>query len=129
MREVPDVTLMASDCDSPTGTSVCKNGANGGYWVYFQGTWQDGWGGTSFAAPEWGAFLGLVQQKDGSTAIASPLVRLYALAGGASYHTYFHDITSGCNSYDGVTGFCAAAGYDEGSGLGSFNGVALEAAY
>lgn len=129
MREVPDVSFMASDCDSPSGTSVCKSGKNGGYWVYFEGAWQNGWGGTSFAAPEWGAFLSLIQNRYGSVAIASPLTRLYALAGGSSYHTYFHDVTSGCNSYDGVTGFCAASGFDEGSGLGSFNGSALEAAY
>ena len=129
MREVPDVALMADDCDSPSGTSVCDSGANGGYWVYFEGSWQNGWGGTSFAAPEWGAFLGLIQQRYGSTAIASPLVRLYALGGSSSYHSYFHDVTSGCNTYDGVTGFCAASGYDEASGLGSFIGSALEAAY
>jgi subtilase family serine protease len=129
MREVPDVALLASPCDAPDGDSVCDNGKNGGYWQYFQGAWQNGWGGTSFAAPEWGAFLALVQQKYGSTPITSPLVRLYALAGTPEYGSYFHDITSGCNTYDGVSGFCASPGYDDASGLGSFIGAPLQAAY
>ncbi|HTV72389.1 MAG TPA: S53 family peptidase, partial [Candidatus Acidoferrales bacterium] len=129
MREVPDVALMASPCDAPDGDSLCDGGENGGYWQYFQGAWQNGWGGTSFAAPEWGAFLTLVQQKYGSTPITSPLVRLYALAGTPGYDTYFHDVTAGCNTYDGVPGFCASSGYDDASGLGSFIGAPLQAAY
>ncbi|HEY0798627.1 MAG TPA: S53 family peptidase [Candidatus Baltobacteraceae bacterium] len=129
MREVPDVALIASPCDAPSGDSLCDSGANGGYFQYFQGAWQNGWGGTSFAAPEWSAFLALVAQKDGTTPITSPLTRLYALAGSPSYRNYFHDVTSGCNTYDGVSGFCASSSYDTASGLGSFIGAPLEAAY
>jgi subtilase family serine protease len=115
-RDVPDVSFMADDEDP-----------NGGYFIYFEGSWENGWGGTSFAAPEWTAFLSLVEEHDGS--IASPLTRLYALASGSSYDSYFHDVKSGCNTYDGVTGFCAAANYDQGSGWGSPIGDALWGAY
>jgi xanthomonalisin len=44
---------------------------------------------------------------------------IYPLALGSSYHTLFHDITSGNN------GFPATAGYDLDSGWGSPNGSAL----
>lgn len=62
-------------------------------------------GGTSFAAPEWAAFLAL------------------------EYRSLFHDIRSGCNGIDGVHPYCARAGYDEVTGLGSFIGSALQRAY
>jgi subtilase family serine protease len=117
MREVPDVTLMADGCDI------------GGYIIYLKGGFQNFWYGTSFAAPEWAAFLALVQQRYGSTPIASPLYRLYALAATPAYTSLFHDIVSGCNHFKGVPGFCAAPGYDDASGLGSFVGAALQAAY
>jgi kumamolisin len=118
MREVPDVALM-SDWDDP----------NGGYVRYFAGAWSNHHGGTSFAAPEWAAFLALVQQRYGSNPIPSPLARLYALAATPEYDTFFHDIVSGCNTYDGVPGYCAYTGYDRADGLGSFVGSALQAAY
>jgi len=114
-RDVPDITLMADDQDK------------GGYVVYFRGSWKNGWGGTSFAAPQWAAFLALAEEKDGG--IASPLARLYSLGGGRGYESEFHDVILGCNTYDGVTGFCAAPNYDRASGWGSFNGYSLWSAY
>lgn len=117
MREVPDVALMADGADL------------GGYVIYYKGKLQNDWYGTSFAAPEWAAFLALIQQRYGRAPIVSPLYRLYGLAASPSYSLLFHDIVSGCNSFAGVPGYCAKAGYDQASGLGSFIGAALEAAY
>jgi subtilase family serine protease len=114
-RDVPDVSFMADDED------------DGGYSTYFRGSWMHGWGGTSFAAPQWTAFLALAEERNGS--IASPLVRLYALGGGSSYGSEFHDIISGCNTYDGIQGFCAGPNYDRASGWGSFNGDSLWLTY
>lgn len=117
-RDVPDVALMAD-----------WNDVNGAYFMYYDGKWLSQWGGTSFAAPEWAAYLALIQSRYGSKKIASPLVRLYALAEPARYHALFHDITRGCNGLDGVPGFCAHAGYDQATGLGSFIGDPLLKAY
>ena len=36
-------------------------------------------------------------------------------------HQTFHDVTSGANGYDHVTGFTAGPGYDMASGLGTPN--------
>jgi kumamolisin len=116
-RDVPDVSLMADDADS-----------NGGYFVFFRALWRRGWGGTSFAAPEWAGFLALIAQSQGGE-IASPIQTLYGLAATPSYGSLFHDITVGCNGFRHVTGYCATTGYDQASGLGSFVGANLAAAY
>jgi kumamolisin len=116
-RDVPDVALMADDYD-----------VNGGYLIYYRGDWQSGWGGTSFASPMWAGFFSLIAQAQGGT-IPSPLVTLYQLGGTTSYGSLFHDITKGCNTYRNVQGYCAAKGYDQTTGLGSFIGSSLEAAY
>jgi subtilase family serine protease len=117
MRQVPDVALMADGCDI------------GGYIIYWKGKLQNTWYGTSFAAPEWAAFLALVQERYGTTAIASPLYRLYNLGATPAYSTLFHNIVQGCNGYNGVPGFCAHTGVSATSGLGSFIGAPLQAAY
>ena len=46
----------------------------------------------------------------------------------SNYSTYFNDVTTGNNSYGGLTGFAAGAGYDMASGLGSPKGAAVAAA-
>jgi kumamolisin len=116
-RDVPDVSLMADDADS-----------NGGYFVFFRAEWRRGWGGTSFAAPEWAGFLALTAQSQGGE-IASPIQTLYRIAATPSYDSSFHDITKGCNGFGHVLGYCATTGYDQASGLGSFVGVNLAAAF
>ena len=96
-REVPDVSADADE--------------NTGYVVYYDGSWT-AIGGTSAAAPLWASLASLADTSCGSSiGLANP--RLYA----ASSDLY--DITSGNNSYDGVSGFAAKSGYDEASGLGA----------
>jgi hypothetical protein len=112
-REVPDVS---ADADLNTG-----------YSIYFKGQWS-AFGGTSAAAPTWAALAALA---DSSVACAANPVgfvntALYQAAA-AGYSTYFNDVTSGNNTYGGVTGFTAATGYDLASGLGSPKGAALAA--
>jgi kumamolisin len=107
-RNVPDVALNAD--------------TNTGYAIYFDGAWQI-YGGTSCAAPLWAAFTACVNQslseaQKPALGFANPI--LYALASGASYATDFHDVTTGNNLY-----YNAAAGYDNASGWGSFNGTNL----
>jgi len=80
------------------------------------------YGGTSFAAPMWAGYLALVNQQsvaNGNTPLGFINPTLYSIGAGSSYHTDFHDITSGSNGYS------ATSGYDLATGWGSPNGSAL----
>jgi hypothetical protein len=111
-RAVPDVSALADPAD--------------GYPVYFQDDSQSSSpvpgivGGTSGAAPTWAAAV--VQANAGTACQANGRVgflnnALYQAAR-SNYPTNFRDVTSGNNSVY-VTGYTAAAGYDEATGLGS----------
>jgi len=107
-RNVPDVSLNS---DQYTGYSIFYNG---GWYIY---------GGTSCAAPLWAAFTARVNQQrvangQGFLGFANP--PLYQLAGGANQTSDFHDVISGTNLF-----YSAAAGYDNATGWGSFNGAKL----
>jgi subtilase family serine protease len=82
-------------------------------------------GGTSFAAPMWAGFMALANEQallNGATSTLGFInPTLYSIYGGSSYHTDFHDITSGCQT----GGYCAATGYDLVTGIGTPNGPAL----
>ena len=113
-REVPDVS---ADADILTGYSIFYNR----HWSIFAGT--------SAAAPTWAALAALA---DASVACSGKTVgfanpALYQAAR-TSYATYFNDVTSGNNSYGGLSGFSAAGGYDMASGLGSPKGGPVAAA-
>jgi len=103
MRNVPDVALNA---DPNTGY-VIFDSIDGGWLVF---------GGTSAAAPLWAGFWSMVSQGAGIGAgFANPV--LYALANDPdSYANDFNDVTSGTNLF-----YSAVEGYDDASGLGSFN--------
>src|SRR5581483_11239416 len=96
-RDVPDLSMEADT--SP------------GNWVVFNGTWNVV-GGTSDAAPQWGAYFALLNQRIGGSGVGLPGTRLYQLCGGSSYH----DVTSGSNG-----AFSAGAGYDQVTGLGTID--------
>jgi len=109
MRNVPDVSL---DADPNTG-----------YSIYFQGKWVV-YGGTSCAAPLWAAFTALVNQQRatnglGTLGFANP--PLYTAFQGASGAADFHDIADGSTNLF----YPAVAGYDDATGLGTFNGANL----
>ena len=108
-RNVPDVSL---DADPYTGYSIYYNG---GWTVY---------GGTSCAAPLWASFTALVNQSRlaaGSSLLGFADTPLYALASSRAYANDFHDIADGSsNRY-----FPAVTGYDDATGLGTFNGANL----
>ena len=81
------------------------------------------YGGTSFAAPMWAAYIALANEQlanngEATLGFIDPLI--YPIGVGSSYATNFHDITSGTSgSYTAVTG------YDLVTGWGSPNGVNL----
>jgi uncharacterized membrane protein len=110
-RDVPDVSLSASGHDA--------------YLLYIAPELM-AVAGTSAASPSFAGLMALVNQQTASrqgNANASfyPLASLQE-SGGLSY---FHDITSGNNSVPGLTGFSAAPGYDQASGLGSVDAAVL----
>jgi subtilase family serine protease len=105
-RNVPDVSLNS---DQYTG-----------YSIYYKGQWTI-YGGTSCASPLWAAFTARVNQQRAANGIA-PLgfanLSLYPIATGSNYFRDFHDIADqSINLY-----YAAVSGYDNATGLGSFNG-------
>ena len=110
-REVPDV---AADAAPNTAPIIFLSAING--WTPV--------GGTSVAAPIWGAIFALVDQGCGSpTGFANP--KLYSL--GAASSGAFNDVTSGNNDLTGTNGgnFAARPGYDMATGWGSPNTAVL----
>ncbi|HUO27554.1 MAG TPA: S53 family serine peptidase [Candidatus Aquilonibacter sp.] len=82
----------------------------------------NGYGGTSFAAPMWAGFLALVNQQavqNGQSTLGFIDPALYTIGLSSGYDSDFHDIISGSNGYNAVTGFDLATGW------GSPNGVDL----
>ena len=109
MRNVPDVSL---DADPNTG-----------YSIYVGGGWQI-YGGTSCAAPLWGAFTALVNQARigaGQGYLGLANTTLYAVGASSHYTADFHDIAD--NSSNGF--YHAASGFDDATGWGTFNAVNL----
>jgi hypothetical protein len=108
-REVPDVSASA---DRTHGDPI-----------YYQGQWSV-FGGTSMAAPLWGALVADAEQ--GCASPKSLLPAIYS-TGAASA---FHDVTTGNNLLPGLDPnstphFTAATGYDLATGWGSPNAPAL----
>ena len=103
-RGVPDVS---GDADPNTGYNILVDGESGIF------------GGTSAVAPLWAGLVARINQQMGkSIGFLNP--QIYAQAVEASG---FHDITQGNNG-----AFSAGPGWDACTGLGTPNGVLLEAA-
>jgi pseudomonalisin len=107
-RDVPDVALLASPSTSGYVAVVQNN-------VIIVG-------GTSAAAPSWAGIVALLNQAgpvEGSGTLNTQLYTLgrqqYASGGSGP----FHDVVTGDNSFNGVTGFSAGVGYDLATGLGT----------
>ncbi len=111
-RNLPDVALTASQL------YVIYN-TNSGATV----------GGTSCAAPLWAGFTALVNQQAAATGNApvgfvNPAI--YTLAKGPNYHFYFHDITTGSNTWSASpASFFAVPGFDLCTGWGTPAGTNL----
>jgi subtilase family serine protease len=97
--------------------------ANNDNYICFNGSCQGGWGGTSFAAPRWAAYLALFNQQraaSGSPSIGLFHHMMYKIGVGPGYSSFFHDITTGSNGR-----YSAEVGYDLVTGWGSPNGPGL----
>jgi len=119
-RDVPDVSYGASpyspgfylgDDSNGTAIMVCCIG------------------GTSIAAPMWAGLSKLIAQTSGGR-LGNMNPRIYQLGAlNNSSQSGLRDVTSGNNSYNGVTGFSAASGYDQATGWGTADMATLVAAY
>jgi subtilase family serine protease len=116
LRNVPDVAAQADYVNYNCAEGACA----GDY------------GGTSFSAPRWAAFMALVNQQ--AVSAGNPTVgfvnpAIYAIGEGTTYSADFHDITYGNN--DARNNCCgwpyynAVPGYDLVTGWGSPNGQSL----
>jgi subtilase family serine protease len=77
------------------------------------------YGGTSLAAPLWAGIAALIEQETGGR-LGNLNPRIYGLGPLEDFATVgLRDVTSGSNSYNGVTGFTAGPLYDQASGWGS----------
>jgi subtilase family serine protease len=113
-RGVPDISMTSA--------------VNGAAWIYlsFGGFGGPGWqlvGGTSEATPIFSGIVALADQVAGHRlGLINP--GLYAL-GALSQHTKIPtglvDVTTGNNSFGGVTGYNAGPGYDLASGWGTID--------
>jgi uncharacterized repeat protein (TIGR01451 family) len=111
MRNMPDVALTADNI------FVVSSGGQEGIF-----------GGTSCASPLWAGFMALANQQAASLANTPPVGFLapivYALAKTTNYTSYFHDITTGNNTWPGSpTNFYGVPGYDLCTGWGTPNGT------
>ncbi len=126
-RAVPDISLNADWFHTPQN-------------LYFNGS-LSGNGGTSIVAPE---LAGFFAQEDSyllsegnicgsGTSACAPLGNanypLYQSALTFTPHKPYYDITSGCNSNNIGTGYCAGTGYDLVTGWGSANMLQLAWAF
>jgi subtilase family serine protease len=97
--------------------------ANTDNYICYDGTCEGGWGGTSFAAPRWAAFVALANQQSvalGKSTLGFINPAIYTIGLGTSYSTAFYDITSGSNGT-----YSTEKGYDLVTGWGSPNGTGL----
>ena len=105
------------------GSTTYRNGpdvsANANFTFYTCGDQQacqaNEYGGTSFAAPMWAAFIALVNQQlvaNGGARVGNFNATIYPQNLTSTYATDFHDITSGkSGSYSAVTGYDLVTGW------------------
>lgn len=121
------------------GCSACsqtlRNGpdvsANANYTFYVcadQSTCTENlYGGTSFAAPMWAAYIALANQQslaNGNAVVGFINPAIYDIGLGTSYDSDFHDITSGSNGYKATVGYDLATGWGSPNGSGLINALA-----
>lgn len=109
-RGTPDISMSAA--------------VNGAAWVYWTFGGNPGWhliGGTSEASPIFSGIVAMADQK-AHRRLGDINPALYAMGAGGS-GSGLVDVTSGNNSFAGVTGFDATTGYDLASGWGTIDGA------
>ncbi len=108
-RGVPDVSYSAAVLHGVL-TYLNIPGIPVGFYLF---------GGTSAGSPQWAAILAIADQQAGCD-LGFINTALYEIGESRSHDSSsFFDVTSGNNSFAGVTGFNAGPGWDATTGLGS----------
>jgi subtilase family serine protease len=128
MRGVPDIAYQASSRTGVLVYDTAPGDAEGGVRCPGGDPCSAGWyvvGGTSSGAPQWAGLVAIADQIAGhGLGLINP--KLYTLASGPNYGTYFYDVTTGNNQADpDVPGFPATTGWDPVTGLGTPNAAML----
>ena len=139
---IPSWQQLAGVIDSSNnGSTTLRNGpdvsanANFSFYVCADQTTctANEFGGTSFAAPMWAAYLALVNQQlanngDSTIGFINPTIYAQNISGGSlssAYAADFHDITSGTSgSYSAVVGYDLVTGWGSPNGTGLINALA-----
>jgi subtilase family serine protease len=128
MRGVPDIAYQASSHTGVLVYDTAPGDAESGVICPGGNPCSAGWyvvGGTSSSAPQWAGLVAIADQMAGhGLGLINP--KLYTLASGPNYGTYFYDVTTGNNQTDpDIPGFDATTGWDPVTGLGTPNAAAL----
>jgi subtilase family serine protease len=128
MRGVPDIAYQASSRTGVLVYDTAPGDAEGGVLCPGGDPCSAGWyvvGGTSSGSPQWAGLVAIADQIAGhGLGLINP--KLYTLASGPNYGTYFYDVTTGNNQADpDVPGFNASTGWDPVTGLGTPNAATL----
>jgi Pro-kumamolisin, activation domain/Bacterial Ig-like domain (group 3) len=149
-RDVPDVSLFASNGFNNSGYIVCESDVAGG--CNLPGGDFLGYGGTSVASPAFAGIMALVNQKTGErqgnanytfykmAATAANVCNSNTVSSTGANNCIFYDIPSGStiampcangspnctvstkgDQYGVLSGFATTSGYDQATGLGSVN--------
>jgi subtilase family serine protease len=109
-RGIPDVAYNADPNTAILVYAGFVPGAVGYYLI----------GGTSEGSPQWAGIIADADQLAGHP-LGFLNLKLYLLAALVGQSQFFHDITIGNNSFNGVPGYGATNGWDLASGWGTPN--------
>ena len=135
--EIPSWQQLSGVINSSNkGSTTLRNGpdvsANANFTFYTcadqEACLANEYGGTSFAAPMWAAYIALADEQslnNGGTLLGFINPTIYAQNVTSSYTTNFHDITSGTSgSYSAVTGYDLVTGWGSPNGANLINALA-----
>lgn len=127
-RGIPDVAYEASSRTGVLVYDTAPGDATSGLACPTGDPCSAGWyvvGGTSVSSPNWAGIVAIADQMAGhGLGLINP--KLYQLASGPNYASYFYDVTTGNNQADPtVPGYPATTGWDPVTGLGTPDATAL----
>lgn len=128
MRAVPDISYQASSRTGVLVYDTAPGDATRGLNCSPGNPCSAGWyvvGGTSSSCPQWAGLVAIADQIAGhGLGLINP--KLYSLASGPNYSTYFYDVTTGNNQANpSIQGYPATTGWDPVTGLGTPNAANL----
>jgi subtilase family serine protease len=110
LRGVADVSYNAAVFHGVLTPIIVPGVSNGGFFLF---------GGTSAGSPQWAALTAIADQVAGRSLGYLNTAVYHIGHAGPHAAAAFHDVVTGNNSFAGVPGFSATAGWDPSTGFGS----------